>query len=382
MKRDFYKIALFTTILFLASVALRADQPIVVEAEGIGRNSAEATLNAQRAAVEKGIGTVIQSQTEIKNFMVNKDVILTRTVGAVRSMEVISESDVEADGNITIKIRAEVSIAQIRDDLMALNILLESMEKPRVMVMIDETNMEDGSSQVAETEILSYLSEKGFSLVDPGAVEQLKQHEQAMQAMEGNTGAAAVIGSEAGADMVIVGRASAQVAEGVSVNLGGMVSCQANISIRVITVATASVVTAKSERAAAVHVSPQTGGANAIGQAARKVMDTYILDQVIGSWQDAINNGVPLRVLVSDVNSFSASNAVVRNLRTVNGVVNVTNRGWNQGTGIMELEVLYKGNTYGLCETVDGIALADGSSLAVTGVTANSARLSFIAAAQ
>ncbi|KMQ52824.1 hypothetical protein CHISP_0045 [Chitinispirillum alkaliphilum] len=376
------KIFLFV-LVFMMSLAASAEEAVTVEAEGIGRNRAEAVLNAQRAAVETGIGTIIQSETEIRNFMVNRDVVLTRTVGAVRSYEILSESGTEVDGNITVKIRATVSKSQIRDDLAALQILLETMDKPRVMVMIQESNMEDNSpGQIAETEILNFLSEKGFNLIDPGVVQQLKQHEKAMQALEGNTAAAAVIGAEAGADMIIVGSAVSRAAEGVSVNLGGMVSCQADVSIRVVVCATASVVTAKSEQSAAVHVSAQSGGARAIAQAARKVMDTYILDRIVSSWQDAINNGLPLRVVVSDVNSFSATNTIIRNLREVSGVVNVTNRGWNQGTGLMELEVVYKGNTYGLCEIVDGMVMADRSSLMVTGVTANGARLAYRAASQ
>ncbi|MCU0609591.1 MAG: hypothetical protein MUF22_07485, partial [Chitinispirillaceae bacterium] len=51
--------------------AAPAGTTIDVEAEGVGRNATEAMISAKRAAVEQGIGTVIQSETEIKNFQVN-----------------------------------------------------------------------------------------------------------------------------------------------------------------------------------------------------------------------------------------------------------------------------------------------------------------------
>jgi len=350
---------------------------ITVEVEGIGRNSDEAMVNAKRAAVEKGIGTVIQSETEIKNFMVNKDVVLTRTVGAVKSVTTLSENK-GVDGAITVKIKAVVSKSQIHDDLMAMKILLESMQKPRVMVLMRENNMNDSaaSGNIAETEVINYLTEKGFALVDPGTVEQLKKEDQANAAMAGDANAAAAIGAQAGAEMVITGNASSRVAEDISKSLGGMKSCQADVSLKVITCATAAIIAAKTEHAAAVHVNPTSGGAKAITEAIHKVLDKSLLEKIVSTWQDAINNGLPLRVLVSDVKSFKTSKAVMDGLPAISSsVVKVTKRNWNQGTGLLELEVVYKGNADGFCESVDGQKIPDGSTLSVTGSTSGSAKL-------
>lgn len=379
-------------ILFAAFFALSfAGEPpkpqsgdITVEVEGIGRNSSEAMLNAKRAAVEKGIGTVIQSETEIKNFMVNKDVILTRTAGAVKSVTTISESK-GPDGAITVKIKAVVSKQKINDDLMALRILLESMEKPRVMVLMKESNMQDSaaSGNLAETEIISYLTKKGFSLVDQAATEQLKKQEQARSALDGNAAAAAAIGAQAGAEMIITGNATSRVAEDVSKNLGGMKSCQADVSLKVILCANASIVTAKTEHAAVAHVSPTSGGAKAIAEATRKALDRHLLEKIVSTWQDQINNGMSLRVTVSDVKSFKSSKAVIDGLPALSSnVVKVTKRDWNQSTGLLELDVLYKGNSDGFCETVDNGKLSDGTTLSVTGSTAGSARLKVAAAGE
>jgi hypothetical protein len=96
----------------------------------------------------------------------------------------------------------------------------------------------------------------------------------------------------------------------------------------------------------------------------------------VAAWQDKINNGIPLRVTVSDVKAFKSSKAVIDGLPALSsGVVTITKRDWNQSTGLLELDVLYKGNSDGFCESVDGGKLSDGSSLAVTGSAAGSARL-------
>ena len=83
-------LALTVPALTLAIPAPSSDG-IEVQAEGLGRNSTEAMIAAKRAAVEQGIGTVIQSETEIKNFQVSKDVVLTKTMGAVKSVTKLSE---------------------------------------------------------------------------------------------------------------------------------------------------------------------------------------------------------------------------------------------------------------------------------------------------
>jgi hypothetical protein len=365
-----------------ASTQVQQGPDITVEVDGVGRNSDEAMVNAKRAAVEKGIGTIIQSETEIKNFMVNKDVVLTRTVGAVKSVTTLSETK-GADGAIDVKIRAVVSKQMIHDDLMAMKILLESMQKPRVMVLMRESNMNDSgaSGGIAETEVINYLTEKGFSFVDQNAVEQLKKQEQATSAIDGNAAAAAAIGVQAGAEIVITGNASSRVAEDISKNLGGMKSCQADVSIKVITCATAAIITAKTEHAAVVHVNPTSGGAQAITKAVDKALDNSLLEKIVNAWQDAINNGVSLRVMVSDVKTFKATKAVMDGLPAISSnVVKVTKRDWKESTGLLELEVIYKGTSDGFCETVDSQKLSDGSTLAVTGSTSGSARLKVVAA--
>lgn len=360
-----------------SGVQKTAGGDIVVVVEGFGANASEAMINAKRSAVEKGIGTVIQSETEVKNFMVNKDVIITHTMGAVKSVQKLSETK-GPDGVITLKIRAVVSAAKIHDDLAALRILQESMDKPRVMVMIKESNVGQDvpDNPAAETEIIRYLTEKEFELVDPAAVEKLKKQEQAIQAMNGNVAAAAAIGADAGAEIIITGTAVSRVAKGISNQLGGMKSCQADVSVKVIVCATAKIVAAKNQHAAVVHISPQSGGNKAITQAARKIMAGYVFEKIVSSWQNVINNGIPLRVVVGNVRNFKISSAVIRGIKNISSsVVKVTKRNWNKGTGMLELEVKYKGNSDGFCERVDGLTLTPKHKLSVTGNTSNSARL-------
>jgi len=255
---------------------------------------------------------------------------------------------------------------------------LESMEKPRVMVMMKENNIgnEVPTNSAAETEIIRFLTEKEFDLVDPATVEKLKGQEKALQAMEGNSAAAAAIGAEAGAEMILTGTAISRVAEGLSLQLGGMKSCQADVTLKVIVCATAKIISAKTQHAATVHISPQSGGTLAITKATKKLMSDYIFEKIVSTWQDVVNNGLPLRVVVSNVRNFKTSTAVRKEIKaSSSSVVKVTKRGWNQGSGILELEIKYKGNSDGFCESIDSRSLSTGGQLMVIGNSPNSVRM-------
>ena len=106
----------------------------------------------------------------------------------MKEYEILTEEK-QPDNTVNVKIRAVVSLASIKSDLAALKILLESMDKPRMMVVISE---KEGS--VAEGTIIDYLYEKEFELVDPSVVAALFQGDDQLikRATEGDPAAAAI----------------------------------------------------------------------------------------------------------------------------------------------------------------------------------------------
>ena len=146
-------LTLMLSVLFLTGL-LHAQTPasdITVEAEGFGISKNDALLKAKRNAVEKGIGTFLISETEIKNYELQKDIILTKTMGSVKHYALLEEKK-QGPQDFYARIRAVVSLADIQADLAALKILLESMDKPRMLVVIKEQN-----GQTAENTIIDFL---------------------------------------------------------------------------------------------------------------------------------------------------------------------------------------------------------------------------------
>jgi hypothetical protein len=340
------------TLLFILPATFAHSQDmagdIVVEAEGYGLTQKDALLKAKREAVEIGIGTVLVSQTEIKNYELQKDVILTQTVGAVKHYDILGEEK-KADNSHYVKIQASVSLADIKEDLAALKILLESMDKPRMMVVIEEEN-----GRAAENAIVDYLAAKGFDLVDPAVVAALMRKEDRLisQAAAGNPAAAAKIGAANGAEYILVGRVEKSMADSAVLRESGMVSGQATISAKVVNCSNGRIVASKSERSAAAHIADDVAMNTAAGKVGRKLMDNALFETIVASFQDMINNGTPLNVTITDVDTYQMQKDVQARIGELSKPVSVSKRSF--GNGELKLTVMYKGNADAFCDHIDG----------------------------
>lgn len=343
--------AILISMLLVFAAPLYAVQPegdIIIEAEGYGTSKKDALLQAKRSAVEEGIGVVLISQTEVKNFQVQKDSILSQTIGSVKKYKILRKEK-QADGNSYVKIEAVVSLASIKSDLAALKILLESMDKPRMMVVVKE---EGGNS--AETAILDYLTAKEFQLVDAAAVAALMNKEQQLikRATEGDPSSAAQIGALNGAEYVLVGKVTKGLMKSALLGDTGMKSGQANITAKVVNCSTAVIVASTSATSGAVHVSEEVAMANAAEKAAKKLMNKKLFEKIVASFQDMINNGVGLEVRVKNVSNFKMQKAVRKVIGKIPDVVSVSKRSF--GGGKLQLSVQYKGTADSFSESVDG----------------------------
>jgi hypothetical protein len=365
-------------MLLLCTGTVFAEDAFTAEGMGTGGNRDEALMAAKRDAIEKGIGMVLLSQSEIENFQLKRDIVVTKTVGTVTNYQIISETRA-SDGLIEIKIKAQLSRSAMRQDLAAFNILIESMDKPRVMVLIDENNIgsNEPTNQAAETAILKFLKNPyGFELVDANISASIRSSKQKMAELNGDLKAAAAIGSKYGAEVLITGSAISRKAEGISQNLGGMVSVQADVTLKAINCGTGRIIGSDGGHAAKVHVSPQTAGTQAIDKAATKAMGK-LLDAIIKDWQSQLNNGLAITVTVSDVKSFRQKKNVITTINGLSGVTTVHERSWDATSAQLLLNVVYKGNSDGFCTKIDGYKMASGGgSLAVTGVNGQNVTLS------
>ena len=369
--------ALVFVFSFAVTSASDREEPADLEviAEGMAQTKKAALLQAKRSAIEEGLGVVIKSETEMENFTIKKDKVLSRTEGAV-TRYILLEEKTASDNLVEVKIKATVSLASINKNLAALGILLESMDKPRVMVLIDE-RIGGKRTTNCETEIVDKLLEFNFNLVDPSSVAALLDagDDVISKATSGDKNAAVKIGTANGADVIIVGNVNTSAGKDVY----NFKSSRADISVQAIVCSTAKIIASKNVQESATHISEESAAAESIRKAAAKVIEntqkgklvTSLFDKIIGSWQEMANNGMPIRLVVNNVNSFKTFKAVKSYISDLGGdVVSVTQRGWKKP--VLELEVIFKGTPETLAESIDGKAFPDIGALSVSDLTAGS----------
>lgn len=368
-------LTMMVAVPYAQTAAAAGSEEITADGQGLGANKDEALMAAKRDAIEKGIGMILLSQTEIQNFMVQRDLVVTKTIGAVKSYQTLSESQT-SDKLYEVKIRAILSRSAMRQDLAAFKILIESMDKPRTMVVIAENNVgnQEPTNQAAETAVIQFLRDPyEFDIVDPQLSAKIKE---ANQSLSDNASAAAKIGHQYGAEVMITGSAVARVAEGMSQNLGGMVSVQADVTLKAINCTTGRIIGSSTGHGAKVHIAANTAGTNAIAKGSETAIKS-LLDAIIKEWQNQLNNGVTVTVSVKGVNSFRLKNSIVQTIGGVSGVSNVRERSWNDQTSILEIDLTYKGNVNGFCDRIDGFKMkSGGGSFAVSGVNGSAVTLS------
>lgn len=169
--------------------------------------------DALRKAVEQGVGTLINSETRVENFQLLSDRIYSRSTGYVSSYKVITEG---LEGALyRVVVRAKVKLADIENDLAAIGILVLEQGRPRIMVVVKETQnwaelfSDDRvmSQTMLETMILDAFQQKGFPVVDAATVRQNLEKEQLKKILEGDNETAVLVGLKVGAEVIVAGTA-------------------------------------------------------------------------------------------------------------------------------------------------------------------------------
>lgn len=200
-------------ILFLiVSIFTFADyqnENVVVEGVGaIEKNNYakardEALWDAQRKAVEKGIGVFLNSETIVKNSKLIQDNIYTQSNGFVSNYKILTEKKDEF--LYYIKIEAEVKTAEIGNQLIFLG-LIKKIGDPRIMVIIEEQGVDgDNNGKITEGIITKELLNAGYRMVDSEQIDNIRKSEEIRKIVEGKDETAKEVASHYKADIIITG---------------------------------------------------------------------------------------------------------------------------------------------------------------------------------
>lgn len=299
--------------LFLSgSLFLQKSNAITVIGVGYGETYEKAVDQARRDAVGKGIGTVIASETLVRNFKLFDDRILSRAQGFMRSYREIS-SFRGADSLYHVEIEAEVGalLDKLIKDQIAIDLLLQWMNKPRFMVLITEKSIGESGGKVCETEVNHILLEKGFTVVDPSRVGILHKDSRFKSSSYAADSLAGSLARDLHAEVLLFGQAEAELAAGINDLLGDLVSGQARVTARLFQVDTGELLASEQADGRAVHLNPDIACAEALKKAAAK-MANQIIEFTLKTWNFRQINYQTFNLIIENVDFNRKSNIIDR----------------------------------------------------------------------
>lgn len=261
------------TVAVGVGVVIQGDQAIARD---------RAVDDALRRVVEQAVGTLLESETRVRNYQVLSSDIYSHSSGYIQSYQVIGES-IEED-LLKITIRAAISIESLTDDLKAMGILFKRLDKSRIMVMIKEENAaldEDIPLHQTKDILIEKLSAKGFSFVNYRAEDQYFESEDFQLNESENTKLAASLGLHEGADVVIIGKTLVEEnQDSAHKKTGRFKSYLATVSIRAIKADTGNLLAMADSTATADHINPLTGGNEAVKKAIGLASENLIRNMI------------------------------------------------------------------------------------------------------
>lgn len=323
-----------------------------IEAEGVAAvtgEGAQATLRARdeaikralRRAVEQGVGALIDSESMAQNFQLLNDQIYSQVKGYVSDYDIIADNGGQ-DQIYRITVRATVVLASLRKDLKALNIIKHEKGNPRIMVLF--TEVMDGmpiSGNVATSSMERIFLKNGFPVVDKAQQMAIKERDATLNYADPQQ--AAGLGRQFGAEVVIVGQATADLVDSSQPYGVSVYYYQALVNARAIKtdtgalMATATVESDWRQPGQGQGSGRMEAAKEALAAAGDQVAEA-MMDQILESWRSEVYNTVSVQIVASNVNG-ERRKAFKNELQAIRGVESVNERSFTNKVLVLDVEV-------------------------------------------
>lgn len=316
--------------------------------EASARNSA--IEDALRNAVEQVVGIFISSESLAENFVLLSDHVYSKSSGYIKSYRIVKER--KEQGLYIIEIAAKVGMDDVKNDLEAIGILISRMHNPRIMVIMGES-ISRGSLKscenhsVSENTIVDQFLSKEFKVVDAEASKKTLKRDQLLHMLEGDNELAARIGLQNNAEIVIVGKATAQPSKNI---MGTKIkSFHANISAKAIRTDTAEIIASDTVSCTSADVDETTGVQKAFREAGKKLCNVLI-EKILDKWKTETNVSI-VELTISGLSTFSDLVEVKKIImQKVRGVKDIYQKSFT--SGVAKVEVRLRGDINAFTEAL------------------------------
>jgi hypothetical protein len=301
----------------------------------------KAIENAQRNAVEEKVGVMITSFSEVENFQIKMDQILSESKGFINTYTVVSEE--RAGDTYKVTIEADVGVGRLKDRMAAIDLIMARKSKPRLMMLFSEQAQKDA---VAEASMTKYFISQGFKLVDVGAVKRTKGYER-LQSLSSDRKELSQMARRYGAEVIILGK--------VEITTKAFKIGDVEVSSNEVIVS-AKVVNGDTGEVIATDSKTRKGDIKVTTEEAAKDLAKEMKEQILERWSSELTNMATVKLVVYGLNSYRELSRFKELLAAeVKGFKQMHQRSYANGE--VELDVEIKGNAQSLADDVAAMTL-------------------------
>ena len=355
MKRSLWCLCLFA-VLFL-SPQVRAQDPIRAVGMATIYNNAvdvardKALENALRNVIEEKVGVMVTSVSEVENFELKMDQILSESRGFISNYKILSEG--KQGNTYKVTVEAEVETGRLKDRMAAVQLVMVRKSKPRLMIIL---NGHEKQQAIAEAVMTKYFLSNGFKIVDVSAAQKT---EASFNALSSDSRTLSSVAQKYGAEIVVL----AHVADTVKSFKMGDIEVQSHevtISNKVLNGDTGEII-------ATANKSEKGEFKTAVEEAAAKSA-RQMRDDILERWSSELTNTVTIKLLISGLSHSDLSILKETLKEQVKGLKQIYQRSYTRGAADLDLEI--KGNTQGLADELSAIRV-QGKKIRIQETTPN-----------
>ncbi len=318
-----------------------------VSASGMGLTLAEAENDALRDAVEQAVGVLVDSETLVRNHVLLRDEIFTKSRGFITNY-VVTERRETANG-WQVSIDAEVDDApnaMLMTELTRLGIIDVKLRNPKIAVYIPEYHIRSRIPDPAgETAVIHALVSAGFSNVVAAKPEVVAsrasgraERPHSQMTVEDIKAVARFLE----ADILVIGEAFSDGVGDIGAYLPGnqrtkMISCRARVEAKMYIASSGQIIAADGKNASGADISEAVASKNAL-TAAGQQMGEFMVKELL---RLGAGNRQGLELTV-DGRDFTEIDRVQTALGQIRGVSDFQLAGYSAGQG--KFTVHYSGS--------------------------------------
>ena len=205
------------------------------------------------------------------------------------------------------------------------------VRKPRVMILISERHWQ-APNPTTETEMIRKFTENGFKVVDPNQIRRAHVSEPGGGLLHGDPAAAAAIGRQYGAELVIVGEAFSNDTR-ISY---GLYTSRATAEVRMLDVDTATIFVAQSQTGSGSDLTENMASQKAFQNTGELLAD-YLMEHIANQWNKQRPKAYEVSLVVAEL-TFSQLAQLEQMLQNWRGIDAINLRSFEAGVAVIGLE--------------------------------------------